>query len=54
MTAPRILRRNIADEATFDAESPLLLSTLPVSNLQTQPRNEVARTSGARRAVHRR
>jgi hypothetical protein len=46
MTAPRILRRNLIDEATPGASAPTLLSTLPATNLQTQSRNEMARTTG--------
>lgn len=42
----RMLPRNIVDEATMGAPSPALLSTLPATNLQTQPRAEVARTDG--------
>jgi hypothetical protein len=46
MTAPRILRRNIGDEGVLGTPNPVMLSTLPPANLQTQPRNEMARTAG--------
>jgi hypothetical protein len=41
----RILPRNIGDTAAL-AASPVLASSLPVTNLQTQPRLSVARTTG--------
>lgn len=43
MSNARLLIRNIADEGTLSS-SPTAVSTLPVSNLQTQPRNEVWRS----------
>lgn len=46
MSAPRILLRDIAQDATFGTPSPVLLTTMPVENLLTQPRREVARTTG--------
>lgn len=42
----RFTGRNIADTGTISA-SPALVSTLPESHLQTQPRGEVARTTSA-------
>lgn len=41
----RLIWRNIADAATITA-SPALVDTLPASNLQTDAREEVARTVG--------
>lgn len=43
MSNARLLIRNIADEGTLSS-SPTALSTLPVANLQTQPRNQVWRS----------
>lgn len=40
----RIIWRNLVDSATLTA-SPTMVSTLPVANLQTDAREEVARTS---------